>query len=284
MRITHVRCDIGVDGLHTPLTRRARHIVRILMTLIIAPSAFAPLALAQTSPPPSSSSPTASAPVATSSFVARHRAATIAISGTALTLAFLPIDRVVVQRLQRPDLQGSSALRSTADAFNFIGGPGFVIASAGMLGLGYATHNNTVTQIGIRASEAVVLNAVVNSLLKGGFGRQRPFVNDSTPNVFGFGKGFSTAGRTSFPSGHTSSSFAFATATAMVLVSRSPRSARYITPALFGAATLVGAARVYGAHHWPSDVAAGATVGALSGWLVTRHDVDVGPTSVRWRF
>jgi undecaprenyl-diphosphatase len=258
---------------------KAPHSPALLVALLSLTQASS--ALAQTNPP---AAPAPTAPIAETGFVARHRAATIAVSGTALTLALFPLDRVVMQRVQRPDLQGSAALRSTADAFNFIGGPGFVIASAGLLGVGYATQQNTVTQVGIRATEAVVVNAVVNSLLKGAFGRQRPFVNDSTPNVFGFGKGFSTAGRTSFPSGHTSSSFAFATATAMVLGARSPRSARYITPALLGAATLVGAARVYGAHHWPSDIAAGATVGALSGWLVTRHDVDIGATSVLWRF
>jgi membrane-associated phospholipid phosphatase len=231
--------------------------------------------------PPNSAATVATAP---QGLLARHPAVSIGVAGTALTLVLFPVDRIVMQRVQRPDVQATLALRNAADAFNFIGGPGFVIAGAGMLGVGFASHENTVTQVGIRASEAIVLNAVVNGLLKGVFGRQRPFVNDSTPNVFGLGKGFTTAGRTSFPSGHTSSSFAFATATAMVLRARSPRSARYLTPALFATATLVGAARVYGAHHWPSDIAAGATVGALSGWLVTRHDVDIGPTSVRWRF
>jgi len=287
MRTQHrLHATTSIYPRRMPATRALRRF-GALTTLGMATFVFAATAEAQSSVPPTTSPQSAvasSAPVAAPNFVARHRAATVAISGTALTLALFPLDRMVMQRVQRSDVQGALALRNTADAFNFIGGPGVVIASAGLLGVGYATHENTVTQIGIRATEAVVLNAVVNSLLKGAFGRQRPFVNDSTPNVFGFGKGFSTAGRTSFPSGHTSSSFAFATATAMVLSTRSPRAARFITPALFGAATLVGASRVYGAHHWPSDIAAGATVGALSGWLVTRRDIDIGATSVRWRF
>jgi undecaprenyl-diphosphatase len=130
----------------------------------------------------------------------------------------------------------------------------------------------------------MVLNAIVNSTLKGLVGRQRPFVDETRPNVFAAGRGFTTPGRTSFPSGHASSSFAFVTAASAVLRERRPRIARVATPLLFTSATLVGAARVYGAHHWPSDIAAGATVGALSGLLVTRREVEIGVASVRWRF
>lgn len=218
------------------------------------------------------------------SLLARHPAGAIAAIGITTTLVLRPLDEPITDGLRAPSVQRLAVLRSTADVLNTIGGVGFVVSSAALLGTGYIRHDATTTQLGIRTSEALVLNSIVTALLKGAFGRQRPFVNEETPNVFAAGRGFGTPGRTSFPSGHASTSFAFATALTSALRVRNPKAARYVGPALYGTAALVGVSRVYGAHHWASDIAAGATIGTLSGWLVTRHDVDVGAGTVRWRF
>jgi membrane-associated phospholipid phosphatase len=66
----------------------------------------------------------------------------------------------------------------------------------------------------------------------------------------------------SFPSGHAASAFAFAsTMGEEVPVTWVP---------LHVAASLVSYARVHTGVHYPSDVMAGALVGALSGWTVRR--------------
>ena len=237
---------------------------------------------AQSSGAPSAES---AAPVAAhANILSRHRGVSIAIIGVATTLAMRPLDEQITDAVRAPSPQRSVTLRHTADVFNVIGGPGFILASASLLGGGYVSHNATITQLGVRTSEAMIVSSLATRLLKGAFGRQRPFVNEETPNVFAAGRGFTSKGRTSFPSGHASSSFAFASALTFALHARNPKTARYVGPLLYGAATLVGVSRVYGAHHWASDIAAGATVGTLSGWLVTRNDVDIGAGSVRWRF
>ncbi len=214
----------------------------------------------------------------------RHPAASIALIGAATTLALRPLDESITDAFRAPSPQGSAALRHTADLFNAVGGIGFVISSATLIGTGYASRNATITQLGVRTAEAMALDAIVTSILKGAFGRQRPFVNEETPSVFALGRGYTTAGRTSFPSGHASSSFAFAAALTTVLRARKPKAARFVGPLAYGTAALVGVSRVYGAHHWASDISAGATVGMLSAWVVTRRELDVGPGSVRWRF
>ena len=68
----------------------------------------------------------------------------------------------------------------------------------------------------------------------------------------------------SFPSGHTASSFAAATA----VTAYYPKAA----PLAFALAAGVGASRVHLGHHFPSDVAAGALLGVVTGagvvWLI----------------
>jgi len=67
----------------------------------------------------------------------------------------------------------------------------------------------------------------------------------------------------SFPSGHTASAFAFATAVGQRI------------PALWlplhGLALLVGYSRVHTGVHYAGDVVAGATVGSACGWMVARR-------------
>lgn len=73
----------------------------------------------------------------------------------------------------------------------------------------------------------------------------------------------------SFPSGHTSVSFAAAAAYASVLHRRglAGRNRGQIV-ALFGTAAATGALRVAARKHFPTDVLAGAALGAAVGWLI----------------
>ena len=77
----------------------------------------------------------------------------------------------------------------------------------------------------------------------------------------------------SFPSGHTTASFAVAA----VLARHFPRAAW----AIYGVAGLVGVSRVVRGSHFPTDVAVGATVGLLLGLLVVNFIVN--PLGVRWK-
>ena len=74
--------------------------------------------------------------------------------------------------------------------------------------------------------------------------------------------------RRSFPSGHTVIAFAAATSY-VVLASREhlPHRTRDVL-LLYGGATGVGALRMVGGSHFPSDVLGGAVLGAGIGWLV----------------
>jgi undecaprenyl-diphosphatase len=68
---------------------------------------------------------------------------------------------------------------------------------------------------------------------------------------------------TSFPSGHTASAFAFATAVGQRIPS--------LWLPLRGLALLVGYSRIHTGVHYPGDVVAGAVVGTTCGWTVARR-------------
>ena len=95
---------------------------------------------------------------------------------------------------------------------------------------------------------------VVQRLVKPVFRRKRPWV-DSEVMVVGI-----RTTDASFPSGHSASSFAAATA----LASFYPG----VAPLVFALATAVALSRVHLGHHFPSDVTAGAAIGVASGTAV----------------
>ena len=130
-------------------------------------------------------------------------------------------------------------------------------------GLGWVAAGAALAWLGGSKGRRAGLAAVVASLgttylvqqvVKPVFKRKRPFVGRDVLVV-----GIRTTDA-SFPSGHTASSFAAATALAAFY----PRA----TPLVFGVAAGVGASRVHLGHHFPSDVAVGGLIGIATGTLV----------------
>jgi undecaprenyl-diphosphatase len=119
---------------------------------------------------------------------------------------------------------------------------------------------------GRRAGLAVAFSSlaatyVVQTRIKPLFRRVRPFVNREARVV-----GVKPADQ-SFPSGHTASSFAGATALAFYY----PKAA----PLLYGLAAAVGASRVHLGVHFPSDAAvggvAGIGIGTFGAWVFKKR-------------
>jgi membrane-associated phospholipid phosphatase len=139
-------------------------------------------------------------------------------------------------------------------------GNGGVVALAGLVTLDLAMRHDGARTV--TALEAGLWAAGLTEVLKAAVGRPRPVLYTvEAPDAINAGSA------RSFPSGHTSVAFAFATTYWLA------RRDRYGGPGVlgwlaFGVATGVGVSRVAAGKHFPSDALVGALVGTASGLVV----------------
>ncbi|MGC4100123.1 phosphatase PAP2 family protein [Ferruginibacter sp.] len=127
---------------------------------------------------------------------------------------------------------------------------------AGIAIAGFIQHNKQLKQDALYMGGGLLLSGIITNATKRITGRQRPF---ETYNFIV--KRDDESGGLSFPSGHTSSAFATATAVALRY-----HKWYFVAPSYLFAGS-VAWARMYQGVHYPSDVFAGALVGAGSAWL-----------------
>jgi undecaprenyl-diphosphatase len=126
-------------------------------------------------------------------------------------------------------------------------------------------------RFGIALALAIAIQATLVVALKAAFGRVRPWL------AFGLPAPIGQPHDGSFPSGHAAGSFCVAAFLAVVLPAvwrSSPRRAYLV--ALLGllVAACIALSRVYLGAHFPSDVLAGALLGALVGAALAKQSLS----------
>jgi membrane-associated phospholipid phosphatase len=177
---------------------------------------------------------------------------TLGVAGAAgLTYTF---DKQINEKL---NARHDRSLNKAADAGSLMGDPFLHLGLAAMVyGGALLADSATWKETGEIMAEALILADASTFIIKEGVGRGRPAVSTSKAafKPFGFKNDYD-----SFPSMHTSSSFALAS----VLAAKSDNVA--MKAAYYSAATFVGLSRVYQNKHWASDVIVGAALGELCG-------------------
>ena len=200
------------------------------------------------------------------------RDALLAAGFLGVTLAMFPLDRHIEAHLRDPATPTNRFLDHAAKGVEYVTTPGSFIIGGSLYALGTITRHRGIQDLGWHGTEAVLLGSGVTSLLKGVLGRARPDrTPDARPSDFQLASGFGESGRQSFPSGHTTTAFAAASAVTSEVSRMWPRYTWYVAPVMDGGATLVGLSRMYHNRHWASDVALGAGVGTFSGLKVVRY-------------
>ena len=124
-----------------------------------------------------------------------------------------------------------------------------------MYGIGLIEHDkdlqNKSLVIGVSVAATIVETYALKYIIK----RPRPYI--TYPHL----SHLDTEGSPSFPSGHTSAAFALATSASL----NYPK--WYVIVPSFAWAGLTGYSRMYLGVHYPTDVLAGAALGAGTAWL-----------------
>ena len=161
-----------------------------------------------------------------------------------MALAVHPADEAVTR-----GLTGSEFARDFFKPGEILGSAPVVLGVSGTIYLvGRFSDQPKTSHVGMDLLEALAVNAALTQSLKHLTHRERPDGSDSF----------------SFPSGHASATFAFATAFERHLGWKGAVPA-YIL------ASYVAMSRLPANAHWLSDVVFGSTVGIIAGRTVTRH-------------
>jgi membrane-associated phospholipid phosphatase len=201
------------------------------------------------------------------------RGADGAIVGIALAASALlvPFDSRIIAWKGIPAFRNSPGVHRTLSATAFLGGPGSLIAGGALYAAGRIAKDRNLATDGEAALEAAALSGAVTFVVKGIAGRARPLVDSTRADDFSLLRGFRGDDLySSFPSGHTTVAFAFATALATRLSHRHDASAGWAGPAAFTLATFTGVSRIFYHDHWFTDCLTGAAIGTVSGLAVAR--------------
>ena len=147
---------------------------------------------------------------------------------------------------------------ANVDASNTLMGL-WIAAPVVVYGYGHFKQDDRARETGLLSAESILDAQIVLQSLKLVFWRERPTVDDSR------GRFFQGGVDSSFPSGHSMTSFAIASAFA------AESNSHWTQFGLYAGAAGVGLTRIMGQKHFPSDVLVGSSLGWLVGHYVVRH-------------
>ena len=125
-------------------------------------------------------------------------------------------------------------------------------------GTGFIKHDSLIVRNSLNIGSALVVTVIITTVAKYTVNRTRPFIK------YPYIEKEAAGGSPSFPSGHTSEAFALATSISLTY----PK--WYVIAPSFIWAGAVGYSRMDLGVHYPSDVLAGAVLGAGCAWLTNK--------------
>jgi membrane-associated phospholipid phosphatase len=198
--------------------------------------------------------------------------AILAAAFAGVTVAMFPLDKSLAGMLNNRVSKTNKFLSRSATGVELITDPGSLVIGAALYTYGRVAHKPDIQALGWHGTESVILAGSTTWILKTIAGRARPYVSkDTSPADFVLLGGLGNGDRQSFPSGHTTTAFAAASAVTSEARIIWPGHSWLVVPAMYGGATLVGLSRMYHDKHWASDVVLGAAIGTFTGIKVIRY-------------
>ncbi len=160
-----------------------------------------------------------------------------------------------IRILRQINLHRNAHLDGTFTTITNSVSPVSIAAPLLVFGTGLIEKDKTIQQKGLVMGASFLTATIISTSLKHAINRTRPFV--TYPDI----QKVTSGGSPSFPSGHTSDAFSTATSLSLAF----PK--WYVIAPSYTYATLVGYSRMHLGVHYPSDVLAGAIIGAGSAFL-----------------
>jgi hypothetical protein len=180
-------------------------------------------------------------------------------------------DKRIANWTRTPSVQGSSSRHSFVKSLTVVNETPLTIGAFATYGAGRLIRNETIADVGLHATEALVLTVAVSEAIRGPLGRLRPRSSPDDQYDFQFWGGFTNFARRSYPSLHSAVGFTTASVLVQEIHFRDPRINVVAAPLLYTAALIPGVTRLYLDEHWASDVFSGAVLGAVLGAKVVNY-------------
>jgi membrane-associated phospholipid phosphatase len=161
------------------------------------------------------------------------------------------------------------------------------VGGLALFGIGRLIGQRPMADVAFHVSESVFAASVTSQLIRGPLGRTRPRDADKPfedQYDFRFMQGFRHFQQRAFPSIHSSSGFAAASALVAEVHYRDPGATYWVAIPAYAIAATPGLARLYLGQHWASDIFAGAFMGAFYGWRIVDYSHAHGTTPVDRKF
>jgi hypothetical protein len=201
-----------------------------------------------------------------------RRDARIAAAAAAAAVAVSYFDPKIARFFEDTSSAHVRTGRRLDDVFTRINETTLTLGGIAAYAVGRLAKSPTITDVAFHTTEAVVGASIASQVIRGPLGRSRPDVtNDEDQYDFHWFKGFGEFDYRAFPSIHSSSGFAAATALVMETRRRKPGAVKIVAPVLYGLALTPGLSRMYLGKHWASDVFAGAVMGTVAGMKAVNY-------------
>lgn len=200
-----------------------------------------------------------------------RRDALLAVAATATSVAISHFDVKIARFFKDTSLSHVRFGDRLDSKFTHINETTLTLAGIAAYGVGRLTKSQSTTDIAFHTTEAIVTASLASQLIRGPLGRARPDSTLSKEYDFHWFKGFGNFKYRAFPSIHSASGFAAATALVEETRLRHPSAVKFVAPVLFGLALTPGLSRMYLGQHWASDIFAGAFMGTFAGIKAVRY-------------
>jgi membrane-associated phospholipid phosphatase len=164
--------------------------------------------------------------------------------------------------------------KKLANNFTHVNETTLTVGGLGVYVIGRLVGSKTLADIAFHTAESVAAASLTSQVIRGPLGRVRPI--DEAPEGsdqyrFNAFKGFTHFENRAFPSIHSSSGFAAASALVAETHERAPGATWFVAVPAYALALTPGLSRMYLGQHWASDVVSGAILGTFYGWRIVGY-------------